>query len=149
MKLVRINEKNIFGLSARTNNQNELSGKGKIAGLVQRFDELVKIDYKSGARIYSVYYDYESDASGDYSVLIGADNVESSAIELQGIKIQGENYLVFSGMGQVPQVVFETWSKVWDYFSNKTCPYRRTFLTDFEFYKNQNEIEIHIGIDEI
>lgn len=140
-------EKNIFGLSARTNNQNEMNpATGKIAGLVQKFDAFVDVNYRAGARVYSVYYDYESDVSGGYSVLIGADEVNTSAVGLETVKIQQGNYLVFSGEGQVPQVIFETWSKVWRYFSSENCPHKRAYLTDFEFYKSQTEIEIHIGI---
>ncbi len=119
---------------------------GKIEGLVQEFDETVTVSYNSGARVYSVYYDYESDVSGMYSVLVGADSVESSSIELQSVNIQEGDYLVFLGKGQVPQVVFETWATIWSYFSSKNCPHSRAYLTDFEFYKNQSEVEIHIGI---
>jgi predicted transcriptional regulator YdeE len=93
-----------------------------------------------------LHYDYESDVSGAYSVLIGADAVEASTVELEGVKIQQGNYLVFSGEEQVSQVVFETWSKVWSYFSRENCPHIRAYLTDFEFYKSQNDVEIHIGI---
>jgi predicted transcriptional regulator YdeE len=147
MNVTHVNEKTIVGLSARTNNKNEMSqNTGKIAPLVQRFDESVSVNYRAGARVYSVYYDYESDASDDYSVLIGADSVEASAVELSEIKIQEGNYLVFSAQGQVPQIVFETWSEIWRYFSNDECMHTRAYVTDFEFYKSQDEIEIHIGI---
>ncbi len=147
MNVIHINEKTISGLSARTNNQNEMSQKtGKIALLVHKFDEAVSVNYRAGARVYSVYYDYESDVSGDYSVVIGADSVESSSVELSEIKIQEANYLVFSAHGQVPHIVIETWSEIWRYFSSDECVNTRAYITDFEFYKSQNEIEIHIGI---
>ena len=147
MNVIYVDEKTISGLNARTNNQNEMNpNTGKIAPLVQRFDESVSVNYRAGARVYSVYYDYESDASGDYSVLIGADAVESSSLELSELKIQAGNYLVFSAQGQVPQIVIETWGNIWRYFSSEDCAHARAYVTDFEFYKSQNEIEIHIGI---
>lgn len=147
MNIIQLHEKTILGLSARTNNESEKNpATGKIGALVQRFDQNVIVNYRAGARVYSVYYDYESDVSGAYSVLVGADNVESSAVELDSVKIQAGSYLVFSGSGQVPQVVFETWSKVWNYFSGEQCQHVRAYTTDFEFYKSQNEIEIHIAI---
>jgi len=147
MNQIHITPKTIFGLTTRTNNENEMNpGTGKIAGLVKTFDEKVSVNYSDGARVYSVYYDYESDASGDYSVLIGADRVGSSGVELQEVAIQEGNYLVFSASGQVPQIIFETWSRIWDYFSNESCPHHRAYSTDFEFFKNQNEIEIHIAV---
>jgi predicted transcriptional regulator YdeE len=147
MNVTHVNEKTIFGLSARTNNKNEMNPEGgKIAGLVQKFDASVNVNYRSGARVYSVYSDYETDASGDYSVLVGADVVESSAMVLETVKIHEGSYLVFSAQGQVPEIVFETWSKVWRYFENENCPYARAYTTDFEFYKSQSEIEIHIAV---
>jgi len=147
MNIVKVNEKTILGLTERTNNENEKNpATGKIGALVQRFDQNVIVNYKAGARVYSVYYDYESDVSGAYEVLVGADNIESSTIELDSVKIQAGNYLVFAGNGQVPQVVFETWSKVWSYFSSDECQHTRAYTTDFEFYKSQHEIEIHIAI---
>lgn len=147
MSVIHVNEKTIYGLSARTNNESEMNpATGKIGRLVEKFDQAANVNYRAGARVYSVYYDYESDVSGNYSVLVGADSVESSTVELEEIKIQEGNYLVFSGNGQVPQVVFETWRKVWDYFSDEHCPHSRAYSTDFEFYKTQNDIEIHVAV---
>ncbi|RYY04852.1 MAG: AraC family transcriptional regulator [Gammaproteobacteria bacterium] len=147
MKVVRINNKTIFGLSVRTNNENEMNpNTGKIAPLVHKFDSTVVVNYRAGARVYGVYYDYESDVQDNYSVLVGADNVESSAVTLEEVTIQEGDYLVFSGSGQVPQIIFEIWLQVWDYFSSEKCAHTRAYTTDFEFYRNQNEIEIHIAI---
>ncbi len=147
MNVIHVRDKTVFGLSAITNNENEMNPQsGKIAGLVQQFDASVSVNYRSGARVYSVYSEYENDASGNYSVLIGADKVESSAVELESVKIQEGDYLVFSAQGQVPGIVIETWSKVWKYFEDKNCPHVRAYSADFEFYKNQNEIEIYIAI---
>jgi predicted transcriptional regulator YdeE len=147
MSVIHVDEKTIFGLVARTNNENEMNPQlGKIAGLVEKFDTSVSVNYRSGARVYTIYSEYETDASGNYSVLVGADKVESSTVELESVKIQEGNYLVFSGQGQVPDIVFETWSKIWSYFKNENCPHTRAYSTDFEFYKSQNEIEIHIAV---
>jgi predicted transcriptional regulator YdeE len=147
MTIVSITEKVISGLSARTNNKDEMSQEtGKISRLVQRFDQATTVNYKDGARVYIVYYDYESDASGEYSLLVGADAVESATVALEQKTIQAGKYLVFFGQGQVPQVVFETWKKVWQYFSDENSEFKRAYTTDFEFYKDQNTIEIHIAI---
>lgn len=147
MNVAHVSEKNIYGLSARTNNENEMNpATGKIGRLVETFDQNVSVNYRAGDRVYSVYYDYESDASADYSVLVGADKIDSSMVELETVKILAGNYLVFSGSGTVPQVVFETWSRVWGYFANEDCPHTRAYSTDFEFYKSQNDIEIYIAI---
>lgn len=147
MNVIHVNEKNIFGLVERTNNKSEMNPQtGKIASLVERFDASVSVNYRNGARVFTVYSEYETDASGDYSVLVGTDKVESSRVELESVKIQEGNYLVFSAQGQIPNIVFDTWFEIWSYFENKNCPHIRGYTTDFEFYKSQNEIEIHIAI---
>ena len=46
----------------------------------------------------------------------------------------------------MPQVVIETWSQIWDYFSNADTGYQRAFTTNFEIYKSPTEIEIYIAI---
>ncbi|GGY76883.1 transcriptional regulator [Cellvibrio zantedeschiae] len=147
MNIVQVSEKTIVGLGARTNNKDEMNpGTGKIGPLVHQFDANVQVDYRGGARVYSVYHEYESDVSGNYSVLVGADKVDSSSVELIEVKIQEGNYLVFTAQGQVPHIVIETWGKIWTYFASPNCSHTRAYLTDFEFYKSQNEIEIYIGI---
>jgi len=45
------------------------------------------------------------------------------------------------------QVIIETWGKIWEYFSNEDSQYKRVYRTDFEYYKDQNEIEIYISIN--
>lgn len=147
MKLVQVEAKTIFGLREVTNNENEMNPtKGKISSLVHRFDANIHVNYRAGARVYSVYSDYESDVSGNYSVLVGADAIESSRLELDSVNIQAGEYLMFAAQGPVPQIVIETWTKIWAYFAQTDCAYQRAYTTDFEFYKSQTEIEIYIAV---
>ena len=53
----------------------------KIGSLYQRFDKEVNVDYADGFRVYGLYYNYESDASGEFSVLAGTDQVSHSSIK--------------------------------------------------------------------
>lgn len=148
MKLVEIEEKKICGLMTRTKNAEEMNLEtGKIGPLWKRFDETVEVDYKNGYRVYGVYHDYESDASGMYSLLAGTNQLDAkSSAKLETITIKGGKYLVFSASGDIPKIVVETWGKVWGYFSNGNAEYERLFTTDFEYYVDQNEIEIHIAV---
>ena len=76
MKLVQVDEKHIKGISVRTTNANEFNSEtSKIGKLYQKFDEMVPVDYKNGARVYGVYYNYESDYSGEFSILAGTDQI--------------------------------------------------------------------------
>ncbi|MDO8412575.1 MAG: GyrI-like domain-containing protein [Gallionellaceae bacterium] len=148
MKIIRLDEKQITGISIRTTNAREMNpATSKIGGLHQQFDEKVSVDYKSGARVYGVYYYYESDYSGEFSVLAGTDQIGQAPIDnLESVTIASGTYLLFEATGEVPQIVIETWSTIWNYFSKEDAPYQRAYTTDFEFYKNKNEIEICIAV---
>jgi len=118
MKIVQFNNKKISGISIRTTNANEMNPEtAKIGALYQQFDKNVSVDYKNGARVYGVYFNYESDASGEFSVLSGADQVETSNISLEEITLPDGKYLVFEATGEMPHAVIETWGKIWAYFS--------------------------------
>ncbi len=71
---------------------------------------------------------------------------ESSTIQLEQVVIREGKYMVFKGSGEVPQVVIDTWGKIWAYFSDNTAEHQRAYTTDFELYKTQNEVEIYIAV---
>ncbi len=148
MKLVEIDEKRIIGLSTRTTNAKEMNpATGRIGPLWKEFDDKVEVDYKNGNRVYGVYFDYESDASGEYSILAGTDQLDaSSSAKLEKIVIPSGKYLVFTATGDIPRIVFDTWGRVWEYFSKKDAQYERLYTTDFEYYVNQKEIEVYIAV---
>lgn len=148
MKIIQLDEKQITGISIRTTNAREMNPEtSKIGALHRQFDEKVPVDYKSGARVYGVYYNYESDYSGEFSVLAGTDQIDKTLIDnLESISVASGTYMVFEAKGEVPQIVIETWSKIWNYFSKEDAQYQRAYTTDYEFYKNQNEIEIYIAV---
>ena len=73
MKILKLSEGfEICGLKARTNNADEMSGRGVIANL---WGEFLKFNASRSSatknEIYAVYYDYENGAQGEYSMLIG------------------------------------------------------------------------------
>jgi len=148
VKIVRLDDKHIMGISIRTKNVDEMNpATAKIGALYQRFDKQVPVDYQNGARVYGVYYNYESDHSGEFSVLAGVDIIDPALAEgLENVTLPAATYLVFEATGEMPQVVIETWKTIWDYFSKPDVQYQRAYTTDFEFYKNQNEVAIHIAI---
>jgi predicted transcriptional regulator YdeE len=150
MRVAKIEEKMIYGISTRTKNADEMNPQTtKIGAVWQKFDETVDVDYKGGERVYGVYYNYESDANGEFDVLAG---YETSNEKLESIKIETGKYLVFNKIykenndNSRVQAVIETWGEIWEYFANENSQYKRAYKTDFEYYKNQNEIEIYISI---
>ena len=73
MKILKLRESfEICGLKTRTNNADEMSGRGVIANL---WGEFLKFNASGSSaeknEIYAAYYDYENGAQGEYSVLIG------------------------------------------------------------------------------
>ena len=148
MNIENIEEKIIKGLSIRTSNDAETNPSlGKIPKLWMQFDKNVQVDYPSGNRVYGVYYNYESDASGEYSVLAGTDQADcNSSIELEDVTINSGKYLVFHAKGSMPQVVIETWGKIWNYFSKENTEHTRAYTTDFEYYLSESEIKIYIAL---
>jgi predicted transcriptional regulator YdeE len=148
MKSVEFNEKRIIGISTRTTNAKEMDpSTGRIGPLWKEFDAQVEVDYKNGKRVYGVYFNYESDATGEYSILAGTDQLDAnSSAKLETIVIPSGKYLVFTAKGDIPRIVFDTWGRVWEYFSKKDAEYDRSYITDFEYYVNQNEIEVYIAV---
>ncbi len=150
MNIVEIDEKVIYGLSTRTTNANEMNLEtAKIGKTWQKFDNEVTVDYQGGERVYGVYYNYESDANGEFDVLAGCTKENNS---LDKAVIQKGKYLVFETKAKTPddnsriQAVIETWGKVWKYFGDESSEYKRAYKTDFEYYKNQSEIDIYISL---
>ena len=96
-----------------------------------------------------LYYDYESNADGEYSVLAGTESFSES---LEQVTIEKGRYLVFEGKATSPndeariQAVIDTWGRIWGYFERNKSEYKRAYKTDFEHYKSQTEINIYISI---
>lgn len=129
---------NVSGISIQTQNKDEFDEKtAKLPKLWQAF---YSTNPALNTPVFGVYSNYESDANGLYTVTVGV----VSDTELNAIKINAGNYLVFEGKGAMPLAVIEVWKRVWDYFT-QDCAHKRCFMTDFEVY-NGDEVAIYIGI---
>ena len=151
MRIEEIEEKLIYGISTRTQNSNEMNPEtAKIGKVWQKFDSTVEVNYKDSEKVYGVYYNFESDVNGEFDILAG---YETSNKKLDKITIQKGKYLIFNKIFEENndtirvQAIIETWGKIWEYFSDENSEYKRVYKTDFEYYKNQNEIEIYISIE--
>lgn len=94
--------------------------------------------------IYGVYSSYESDATGEFDVTAGVAVLEPAA-DLQTIRIEGGQYLVFESKGPMPGAVIDAWQRIWSYFEANPSIKRR-FATDFEAYTGPESVAVHIGI---
>lgn len=145
---VYIDARPLLGLSCRTNNRAEMSAdSAKIGGLWQAFLGSSQLSSMLNSPMYSVYYDYESDINGDFSVLVGkAIDAPVDTNPFTPLQLEAGKYLKFTAQGEMPQCVIDLWGQVWGYFSANNCPYRRRYQTDFELYLSATEVEIYIGI---
>lgn len=147
----------VIGISARTTNANEMSGKGVIGQAWGRFMQehlLSKIPDKVDSNVLAVYSDYESDANGAYTFILGA-KVSSADDVPPGMvakKISAARYAVFtSEKGPVAKVVPETWSHIWAL--PKSAPGgSRAYQADFELYDERaadpqnSQVDVYVGI---
>jgi predicted transcriptional regulator YdeE len=150
MNIEEIDEKVIYGMATRTTNANEMDSEtAKIGETWLKFDNEVTVDYQGGERVFGVYYNYESDANGEFDVLAGYEKENSF---LDKIIIQKGKYLVFEARAKTPddnariQAVIEMWGEVWKFFGDENSEYKRAYKTDFEYYKSQADINIYISI---
>lgn len=148
MKVVEVTRKTITGLKVRTKNEDEMNpSTQKIGSLWQNFFENIMPTLgETPPPLYGVYTNYESDAHGEFDVLVGAKDIEP----LEGretIVLEEGKYLCFKAKGELPQSIIETWGEIWAYFSNENCQEKRAYKTDFEKYISHDEAEIYIGIE--
>ena len=143
---VEVQAKTVTGLQVRTKNADEMNpDTQKIAPLWGRFYREVLPTLGEGATVYGVYYHYESDAQGEFDVLVGADSLEVTE-EMKSVELQAGKYLMFPVKGELPQAIIETWMQIWAYFEDPSIDERRAYETDFERYISENEVEIYIGV---
>jgi len=148
MEVRNVEQKVIRGFSTITNNEAEMTpGKGRIPGLWHHFDQTIPVDYQGGERVYGVYSNYESDHTGNFSVLAGFDGKGLPAnVDVETVTIPEGKYVVFSHQGDMPQIAIDAWTSVWEYFTQHQATYTRKFDVDFEHYPNANQIDVYIGI---
>lgn len=142
-KVEKVDSFTVVGFSTRTQNNDEFNPQtAKIANLWQKF---FSSDLANNPDIFGVYSNYESDATGFYTVTAGIRSNDLRA-DLNTVKIQAGNYLVFQGKGEMPNIVVATWKQIWKFF--ETNPeYKRNYTSDFEAYKSSDEVMIYIGLE--
>lgn len=146
MKLTDIQEFQVAGYSVRTTNAQEMQQEtAKIGALWGGFYAQAMPTLTPTATIYGVYSNYESDYTGEFTVLAGSDALAENT-SLDRCQIQAGRYLVFTEQGSMPQAVIDAWGKVWQYFSNPNSPHQRAYCTDFEKYVGTDQVEIYIGV---
>lgn len=147
----------VAGVSIRTTNEAEMGPDGGLAKLWETYYQsnvAEQIGTNKPEYLYALYTDYESDASGAYTVVIGHEVKNEPSLEdsqLVCSLVPESKYMVFTTKkGPVFEVVSQAWGEIWAYFQD--AGEVRTFTGDFERYDSHNfdpantEVEIYIAI---
>jgi predicted transcriptional regulator YdeE len=147
----------VAGISARTNNAAEMSGRGKIGSLWQTFLQTnlaATIPNKLDSNLIAVYSNYESDHTGDFTFHLGAaiSSIDNLPSGLSAVDVSAGRYAVItSDSGPVTQVVPAVWQRIWS-MSPEELGGRRAFAVDYELYDHRaadpqnTQVDVHISI---
>lgn len=143
----------IIGISTRTTNKDNQS-KEDLGKLWERFfveNIIEKIPNKSSFEIISIYTDYKSDFTDEYTTIIGlkVSTLDEIPNGLTGREFKSENFQKFIAKGEMPKAVLDSWIDIWQ----RDKELDRKYSYDFEVYgdKSQNgensEVEIYLSIN--
>lgn len=141
----------LIGLGARTTNQDESGGNGKIPGMWGQFYGQAiaeSIPNKVNQNIIGLYTDYENGVSGSYSFVIGCEvsTLQHIPEPLLARTIPSSTYAVFTTRkGAISEIVPEAWQYIWNWFENSA--YERTFTGDFEYYDERSLDPVSAVVD--
>lgn len=158
-ELVTKSEIKLIGLTARTNNKNEMNPKtskiGELAGHFWSQNIANQIPNRKNPGVtLSVYTDYDSNEHGDYTYFIGEEvgSFENVPFEFQELTIPAAKYQKFTTpLGKMPEVVINAWQQIWKMTSNDFGG-ERAYISDFEVYDQRASnptnasLDIYIGI---
>lgn len=148
-EIVKLEEKIVTGVSARTNNQSPDMGR-VIGGLWGRFFQegiYASIPNKANEKALGIYTEYAGDHTSDYTVMVACETTsepEGNRYEVR--RIPAGRYAKFVIHGDMVQAVAKAWGEIWQ------MDLPRTFACDFEEYQDDSmknaEIHIYVGLKE-
>lgn len=158
-ELTNKSEIKLVGLTARTNNKNEMNPQtSKIGELAGRFwSENIAgniSNRKNPGVTLSVYTEYDSNEHGDYTYFIGEEvtSFENVSGNLQKLTIPAAKYQKFTtSSGKMPEVVINAWQQIWKMTSNDFGG-ERAYVADFEVYDQRAIdpasaiLDVYVGI---
>lgn len=142
-ELVDMEPVTIAGITRRVDNTAE--GFEKIQqhwGEFFKQGVLAQIDAKRDQAIHEVYFDYESDASGPYTVLLGSrvDPGVTLAPGLVSTTLPASRYARFQVAN--PQLIFSAWQDIW-----ARGDLARTYRGDFEVIR-EDGVDIYVAVSQ-
>ena len=158
-ELVNKPEIKLIGLTARTNNKNEMNPQtskiGELAGRFWSQNIASQIPNRKNPGVtLSIYTEYDSNEHGDYTYFIGEEvsSFEDIPSEMQKLTIPAAQYQKFTTpSGKMPEVVINAWQQIWKMSANDFGG-ERAYVADFEVYDQRAadpanaSLDIYIGI---
>lgn len=142
----------IIGISTRTTNKDNRSQQdlARLWGKFYSKNIVDKIPNKVSDNLLTIYTDYKSDFTDEYTTIIGAlvSNLDEVPTGLIGREFEADNFQKFVAKGEMPNAVVDVWLDIW----KRDKELNRKYSYDFEVYgqKSQNgadlEVEIYISI---
>ncbi len=124
----------------RTNNFNDKSVMKKITNMWK--DASADLSNHKG-NIYGLYYEYESDFKGNYTLGIAIEGKNEPSIVIpHDIK-----YEIFNVNIDEEQGILNTWNEIWK--QEEKGKLKRAYTYDFEKYYPNGDIAIFIAVKEI
>lgn len=145
----------LAGIAVRTTNAVETGGDGRLSALWNDYfasGVAERLQAKHAHLIYALYTDYESDATGAYTVLIGHERGDVPVPSgLAQAEIPESKFLVFkTKKGPVYEVVAQAWQEIWAFFEQSSI--ERAYTGDYELYDGRSfdpaatEVDIYIAV---
>jgi predicted transcriptional regulator YdeE len=141
----------LIGISVRTTNRNNQSQQDLGKLWEQFFSEniIAIIPNKISDSIFSIYTDYKSDYTDEYTTVIGipVSTLDEIPKGLIGREFEAEKFQKFLAKGEMPNAVVNTWIDIWQ----RDKELNRKYTYDYEVYgqKSQNgensEVDIFIA----
>src|ERR1700722_12715800 len=105
----------VLGIYARASN----AAPQKIGDLWRRFHAMgdaAAIDGRENDAVLSVYCEYESDFTGEYTIVIGCAVAADAAVPegMKKIEVEAGKFAMIEPQGELPMSVWETWARVWN-----------------------------------
>lgn len=123
--------------SIRTNNFNDERMMEKIGALWKEASRKLASHRDC---IYGVYFDYESDYKGNYTLGVAIEGHGSPRLDIPDT----EDYRVFKVDIKDEQGLYHAWKQIWAL--EEAGELRRAYTHDYEKYHPNGEIEIHIAL---
>ena len=142
----------IIGISTQTANKDNQSQEDlrELWGQLHAENIFEKIPNITSHTIISIYTDYKSDYTEEYTSIIGVpvSTLDEIPYGLIGREFQADKFHKFVAKGKMPNAVEDTWAEIW----KRDKELNRKYSYDFEVYGENSqkgessEVEIYISI---